>query len=188
MLDLLTQAPRTVADLARASGQSSANASQHLKALHVGELVTRERQGRCALRESRVRNHLRLLLTLREASAHRLAEVERAARAYLGPDVEAIDRQELVERLARGDAGVVDVRSVDEYKAGHIEGARSIPLEELKLRLAELPAYREVVAHCRGPYCAFAHQAVRELQAAGHRARRLADGWPEWRLAEARRR
>jgi rhodanese-related sulfurtransferase len=113
-----------------------------------------------------------------------LAEVERAARDYLGDDVEAIGRQELVARLGRGDVVLVDVRPQEEFAAGHIEGARSIPLDELEQRLAELPADREVVAYCRGPFCAYAHEAVRRLQTAGRSARRLEEGWPEWQLAK----
>ena len=115
----------------------------------------------------------------------RLAEVERAARDYLGEDVEAIGRDELIARLRRGDVVLVDVRPAEEFEAGHIDGARSIPLEELERRLAELPADREVVAYCRGPFCAYAHEAVRRLRAAGRAARRLEDGWPEWRLSRA---
>src|SRR4051794_30164107 len=184
LLDLLAQAPRAVEALARASGQSVANASQHLQALHAAGMVTRTREGtrvRYALAGDEV---LRLWLALREASALRLAEVERAARGYLGGDVEAIDRAELVARLARGDVVLVDVRPAEEFAAGHIEGARSIPIEELERRLAELPPDREVVAYCRGPFCAYAHDAVRRLRAAGRAARRLEEGWPEWRLVE----
>lgn len=98
--------------------------------------------------------------------------------------MEAVGREELVERLARGDAVLVDVRPEEEYAAGHIEGARSIPLGELERRLAELPLGLEVIAYCRGPFCAYAHQAVRKLNDAGRRARRLEQGWPEWRLAQ----
>jgi rhodanese-related sulfurtransferase len=184
LVDLLAQAPRTVEELARASGQSVANASQHLQALHAAGMVTRAREGtrvRYALAGDEV---LRLWLALREASALRLAEVERAAREYLGGDVEAIGREELVERLARGDVVLVDVRPAEEYAAGHIEGARSVPLEELEWRLAELPSDREVVAYCRGPFCAYAHDAVRRLRATDRQARRLEEGWPEWRLAD----
>jgi rhodanese-related sulfurtransferase len=184
LLDLLAQAPRTVEELARASGQSVANASQHLQALHAAGMVTRTREGtrvRYALAGDEV---LRLWLALREASALRLAEVERAAREYLGGEVEAIGRKELVERLARGDVVLVDVRPAEEFAAGHIDGARSIPFDELERRLAELPPDREVVAYCRGPFCAYAHDAVRRLHAAGWPARRLEEGWPEWRLTE----
>jgi rhodanese-related sulfurtransferase len=183
LLDLLAQAPHTVDELARASGQATANASQHLQALHGAGLVTRVREGNRIRYALAGDDALRLWLTLREASATRLAEVERAAREYLGDDVEAIGRDELIERLAHGDVVLIDVRPEDEFAAGHIEGARSVPLEELERRLADLPHDREVVAYCRGPFCAYAHDAVRRLQAAGVAARRLEDGWPEWRLA-----
>ena len=184
LLDLLAQAPRTVEELARASGQSTANTSQHLQALHGAGMVTRAREGtrvRYAIAGDRA---LRLWLALRDSSVAQLAEVERAARDYLGDDVEAIGREELVARLGRGDVVLVDVRPEEEFAAGHIDGARSIPLDELEQRLAELPADREVVAYCRGPFCAYAHEAVRRLQAAGRSARRLEEGWPEWRLAD----
>src|ERR671926_1561170 len=183
LLDLLAQAPRTVDELARTSEQSTANTSQHLQALHAAGMVTREREGtsvRYALAGDEV---LRLWLGLRDASVARLGEVERAARDYLGDDVDAIGRDELITRLRRGEVVLVDVRPREEYEAGHIEGARSIPIDELDGRLAELPADREVVAYCRGPFCAYAHDAVRRLRDSGRQARRLEDGWPEWRLA-----
>src|ERR671937_189221 len=157
LLDLLAQTPRTVDELARASDQSTANTSQHV---------------------------LALWLALRDASIARLGDVERAARDYLGEEVDAVGRDELIARLRKGDVVLVDVRPVEEFEARHIKGARSIPIDELEERLAELPADREVVAYCRGPLCAYAHDAVRQLQAAGVRARRLEDGWPEWPLAE----
>ena len=184
LLDLLAQASRTVDELARASDQSTANASQHLQALHTAGMVTRTREGtsvRYALAGDEV---LSLWLALRDASLARLGEVERAARDYLGEDVEAIGRDELLARMGKGDVVLVDVRPVQEYAAGHIEGARSIPLEELQGRLAELPTDREVVAYCRGPFCAYAHDAVRQIRAGGRQARRLQEGWPEWRLAD----
>jgi rhodanese-related sulfurtransferase/DNA-binding HxlR family transcriptional regulator len=184
LLDLLAQAPRSVEELSRASEQSTANTSQHLQALHAAGLVTRERQGTRVRYALAGEESLRLWLALRDTSAARLAEVERAASDYLGEDVETIGRAELVQRLARGDVVLVDVRPREEFDAGHIEGARSIPLEELEQRLAELPDDHELVAYCRGPFCAYAHDAVRQLRAAGRPARRLEDGWPEWRLAE----
>ena len=186
LLDLLAQAPRSVEELARASDQSTANTSQHLQALHAAGLVTREREGlrvRYALAGEDV---LALWLALRDVSATRLADVERAAAEYLGEDVEAIGREELLARLGRGDVVLVDVRPEAEFAAGHVEGARSIPLEELEQRLAEVPADREVVAYCRGPFCAYAHEAVRRLRDSGRTARRLREGWPEWQLAERR--
>ena len=124
-----------------------------------------------------------LWLSLRDVATERVADVERAARDYLGDEVEAIGRAELAERLGSGEVVVVDVRPRVEFAAGHIQGARSVPLDEPEARLAEIPDGAEVVAYCRGPYCVYAHEAVRRLQAAGRRARRLEDGLPEWRLA-----
>src|SRR3989440_3312700 len=183
LVDLLAQAPRTVDELARTSGQSTANTSQHLQALYAAGLVTRTREGtsvRYALAGDEV---LSLWLALREVSVARLAEVERAAREYLGGDVDAIGRDELIARLRSGDVVLVDVRPTEEFQARHIAGARSIPLAELEDRVAELPAGREVVAYCRGPLCAFAHEAVRRLRAARRDALRLEEGWPEGRRA-----
>jgi rhodanese-related sulfurtransferase/predicted transcriptional regulator len=185
LLDLLAQAPRTVDELSRASEQSSANTSQHLQALHAAGLVARTREGTSMRYRLAGDEVLELWLALRGTSASRLAEVGRAAADYLGEDVEAIDRDELRKRLRRGDVVLIDVRPGEEYDAGHIEGARSIPIDELDERLAELPADREVVAYCRGPFCAYAHEAVRRLRDSGRQARRLDDGWPEWRLAGA---
>jgi len=185
LLDLLAQAPRTVDQLSRAITQSTANTSQHLQALHAAGLVSRTREGTSVRYALAGDEALLLWLALRDTSVARLAEVERAARNYLGEDVEAIGRDELTARLRRGEVILVDVRPPEEFDAGHIPGARSIPLEELAKRLSELPADHEVVAYCRGPLCVFAHQAVRQLHAAGLRARRLEEGWPEWRLMES---
>src|ERR687889_472736 len=181
LLDLLAQAPRTVDQLARATQQSTANTSQHLQALYAAGMVTRTREGTSVRYALAGVEALEVWLALRDASVARLAEVERAAREYLGEEVEAIGRDELIARLRKGDVVLVDVRPAEEFEAGHIDGARSIPIDELEHRLAELPADRGVVAHCRGPFCAYAHDAVRRLRAAGHDARRLEDGWPEWR-------
>lgn len=185
LLELLAQAPHGVDELARLSGQSVANTSQHLQALHAAGLVERERDGNHVRYAIAGEPALRLWLTLRDASASQLAEVEHAARSYLGGDVEEIGRAELLDRMRRGEIVLVDVRPEDEFASGHIEGARSIPLDELERRIDELPPDAEVVAYCRGPYCAYAHEAVRSLQARGRNARRLKDGWPEWRLEES---
>ena len=184
LIDLLAQGPRSVEELARASGQSTANASQHLQALHTAGVVTRERDGTRVNYSLAGLDLLRLWLELRDASAIRVAEVERAARDYLGDEVEAITRDELLKRLRANDVVLVDVRPSEEFDAGHIEGAVSIPLDELDERLAELPADAEIVAYCRGTLCAYAHEAVRSLRARGRSARRLEGGWPEWQLAE----
>jgi rhodanese-related sulfurtransferase/predicted transcriptional regulator len=185
LLELLAQAPRTVDELASASGQSRANASQHLQALHSAGLVERERTGTHVRYALAGEPALGVWLTLRDAAASQLAAVERAARTYLGDEVDRIGRDELRERLRRGDVVLVDVRPSQEFDAGHIEGARSIPLAALDRRLDELPPDLEVIAYCRGPFCAYAHEAVRRLRAQGREARRLDDGWPEWRLAES---
>jgi rhodanese-related sulfurtransferase len=184
LLDLLAQAPRSVEELAQASDQSVANASQHLQALHASGMVTRAREGtrvRYAIADEKA---LRLWLALRDASAARLGEVQRAAQDYLGDDVETVGREELRDRLAKEEVVLIDVRPSEEYAAGHIPEAKSIPLDELDRRLKELPRDREVVAYCRGPFCAFAHEAVRRLGDAGIEASRLEEGWPEWRLSE----
>jgi rhodanese-related sulfurtransferase/predicted transcriptional regulator len=184
LLDLLAQGPRTVDELARASRQSMANASQHLQALHAAGLLTRKRDGTRVRYQLAGDDVLRLWLALRDTSAERLAEVERSARDYLGEEVEGIDRDELLKRLRRRDVVVVDVRPTDEFEAGHIDGAQSIPLAELEQHLDDLPSDREVIAYCRGPFCVMAHEAVHRLRAAGVPARRLEGGWPEWHLAE----
>jgi rhodanese-related sulfurtransferase/DNA-binding HxlR family transcriptional regulator len=184
LIDLLAQGARSVDELARASGQSTANASQHLQALHAAGVVTRERDGTRVNYSLAGQDVLQLWLELRDASATRVAEVERAARNYLGDEVEAISRDELLKRLRRNDIVLVDVRPAEEFDAGHIDGALSIPLDELDERLPELPAGSEIVAYCRGAFCAYAHEAVRRLHAEGRSARRLEGGWPEWQLAE----
>ena len=183
LIDLLAQAPHNVEELANASEQSNANTSQHLQALHAAGIVTRRREGTSVRYELAGDDVLSLCLALRDLSATRLAEVERAAHEYLGDQVEGITRAQLEERLQRGDIVLVDVRPEDEFNAGHIEGAVSVPLAVLEKRLPHLPPDHEIVAYCRGPYCAFANEAVRRLHAAGRKARRLDDGWPEWKLA-----
>jgi rhodanese-related sulfurtransferase/DNA-binding MarR family transcriptional regulator len=175
LLDLLAQAPRSVDELARASHQSTANTSQHLQALYAAGLVTRSREGTSVRYTLAGDGALSLWLALRDVSAARLAEVDRAARDYLGAEVDTIGRDELIARMRAGEVVLLDVRPREEFEAGHIEGARSIPLAELEQRLDELPADREIVAYCRGPFCAYAHQAVRRLNEAGRRAHRQRD-------------
>src|SRR5919197_3461430 len=144
LLDLLAQAPRTVDELAKASGQSNATTSQHLQVLHAAGMVSRAREGTSVRYSIAGDEALELWLAIRNASVAQLGEVERAARDYLGPEVETIGRDELIERLGRGDVVLVDVRPRSEYDAGHISGARSIPIDELEQHLAELPGGREV--------------------------------------------
>ncbi|MCK4178065.1 ArsR/SmtB family transcription factor [Aciditerrimonas ferrireducens] len=185
IVDLLAQGERSVEEVARELGQSLANTSHHLRVLARAGLVRTRREG--------TRIHYRLAgpgveelwSALRAVAAAERDDLGRLTRAYLGPleDVEVVDRDELLRRLLRGDVVVLDVRPVREYQAGHIPGARSVPLEELASAIEELPADVEVVAYCRGPYCVFAPAAVRALRRAGYSARRLEDGFPEWRRA-----
>ncbi|MFI1564281.1 ArsR/SmtB family transcription factor [Streptomyces sp. NPDC020490] len=185
LLDLLAQGERTVDALARAAGLNLTTASAHLQTLKQAGLVATRREG--------VRIHYRLAgddvaalyaLLRQVAQAHQDA-VEPARTAYLGPaDGEEVGRAELLARAAAGDVVVLDVRPAEEYAAGHIPGALSIPVEELAARVAELPEETEVVAYCRGAYCVLAHDAVRLLTARGRRAVRLVDGMLEWRLAD----
>jgi rhodanese-related sulfurtransferase len=186
LLDVLANGERTVDALAGQAGLSVANASQHLQILRQAGLVTGRRQGTSILYRLAAPEVFQLWQALRTLAASRLAEVERLAAAYLGTrdELEPVSREELARRLQDGDDLVVlDVRPAAEHAAGHLPGAVSIPVGELRRRLAELPADREVVAYCRGPYCAFAHEAVAMLREAGFAARRLEDGLPEWQAA-----
>jgi rhodanese-related sulfurtransferase/biotin operon repressor len=183
ILDLLAQGERSVDELAEALGLSEANCSQHLQVLKGAGLVAGRREGIRVFYQPASPEVLALLNLLREVARDHSAEVRALAEQYLGGEVEAVTGRELRNRLRRGDVVVVDVRPEEEYRAGHIPGARSVPIEELEARLAEIGDRQEVVAYCRGHFCAYAHQAVRLLSAAGHRARRLEGGLPEWRLA-----
>jgi rhodanese-related sulfurtransferase len=186
LLDVLANGERTVEALAGEAGQSVANTSQHLQILRQAGLVVGRRAGASVHYRLAGPEVFELWRALRSLAAGRLAEVERLAAAYLGArdELEPVTRAELARRLRDGDDLVVlDVRPGAEYAAGHLPGAVSIPVGELRRRLAELPADREVVAYCRGPYCAFAHEAVAVLREAGFSARRLEDGLPEWRAA-----
>jgi rhodanese-related sulfurtransferase len=186
LVDVLANGERTVEALAGEVGLSVANTSQHLQILRQAGLVGSRRQGTSIHYRLAGPEVFELWRTLRTLAASRLAEVERLAVAYLGgrDDLEPVTREELARRLEDGDDLVVlDVRPAAEYAAGHLPGAVSIPVGELRRRLAELPADREVVAYCRGPYCAFAHEAVELLRDEGFAARRLEDGLPEWQAA-----
>jgi len=186
LLDVLANGERTVETLAREVGLSVANTSQHLQILRQAGLVTSRREGTSVHYRLAGRDVLELWRALRTLAASRLAEVERLAAAYLGGHdrLVPVTREELARRLRDGDRLVVlDVRPAAEYAAGHLPEAVSIPVAELRRRLAELPRDREIVAYCRGPYCAFAHEAVAVLREAGFTARRLEDGLPEWEAA-----
>ena len=186
LLDVLANGERTVEALASEVGLSVANTSQHLQVLRQAGLITGRRQGTSIHYRLAGPDVFELWEALRALAASRLAEIERLAAAYLctRDQLEPVTRQELTRRLQDGDGLVVlDVRPAAEYAAGHLPGAVSIPVEELRRRLAELPGEREIVAYCRGPYCAFAHEAVAMLREAGFSARRLEDGLPEWQAA-----
>jgi len=186
LVDVLVNGERTVEALASEVGLSVANTSQHLQVLRQAGLVTARRQGTSVHYRLAGPEVFQLWQALRTMAAGRLAEVERLAAAYLGArdELEPVTRQELARRLQDGDRLVVlDVRPAAEHAAGHLPGAVSIPVAELRRRLAELPGDREIVAYCRGPYCAFAHEAVAVLREEGFSARRLEDGLPEWQAA-----
>ena len=183
LLDVLANGERTVEVLAGEGGLSVANASQHLQILRRAGLVATRREGTSVHYRLAGPEVFELWRALRTLAASRLAEVERLAATYLGArnELEPVTRQELARRLQQGEELVVlDVRPAEEYAAGHLPGAVSIPISELRRRLAELPGDREIVAYCRGPFCAFAHDAVQVLADAGLTARRLEDGLPEW--------
>ena len=185
LLDLLAQGERSVDALAAAADMSLALASSHLQVLRASRLVERRRDGARVLYRLSGDDVFRLLAALRGVARARLAEVEQVVTTYLTAHdhLEPVSREELSARLAAGEAIVLDVRPREEYLAGHVAGARSIPVEELEARLAELPADQEIIAYCRGPYCVYAPSAVELLRRHGYRARRLVEGFPEWRLA-----
>ncbi len=183
LLDLLAQGQRSVEDLAEQANLGLSSCSAHLQVLHHARLVATRKQGTRVFYSLASDDVARLYAGMRDTAASLLAEVAPARDAYLGGEVEEVSREELLRRAAAGDVIVLDVRPAAEYAAGHIPGAVSIPIGQLGQRLAELPAGTEVVAYCRGPYCVFAHDAVRLLRAQGRPASRLTGGMPEWRLA-----
>ncbi len=185
IVDILANGERTVEGLAKEAGLSIANASQHLQILRDAGLVTGRRNG-TSVNYRLAPGVYQFWTALRGLAAGRLAEVERLVEAYLGPGdgLEPVSREELYRRLRSGEELVVlDVRPREEYAAGHVPGAVSIPLAELEHRLEQLPKERDVVAYCRGPYCAFAPEAVALLRQHGYQARKLEDGLPEWAAA-----
>jgi rhodanese-related sulfurtransferase len=186
LLDVLANGERTVDALAGEVALSVANTSQHLQVLRQAGLVTSRRAGTSVHYRLATPEVFELWRSLRALASARLAQVERLAAAYLDArdQLEPVTREELARRLQDGDPPMVlDVRPAAEHAAGHLPGAVSIPIGELRRRLAELPADREIVAYCRGPYCAFAHEAVAVLREEGFMARRLEDGLPEWEAA-----
>ncbi len=184
LLDLLAQSERTVEALARASELGMTTASAHLQTLKAANLVTTRRDGAKVYYRLAGTDVAQLLTLTRTVASTHLPDVEAAASAYLGPGTEQVTRDELLDRIKTGQVTVIDVRPREEYDAGHIPAAVSIPLDELAENLANLPADHDIVAYCRGAYCVLAHEAVRMLAERGRTAMRLADGMLEWRLAE----
>jgi len=182
IVDLLAQAERPVDEIAAEIGQSVANTSQHLQQLLRAGLVTARREGtrsHYSLAGDRVQQ---LWAAVRDVATEQLAEIDRLAAAYLGDrtGLRTITREELHESVRHGEVVLLDVRPEPEFRAGHIAGALSVPIDELRRRLSEVPAGNHVVAYCRGRYCVYADDAVRMLTAAGYEAARLEDGFPEW--------
>jgi rhodanese-related sulfurtransferase/DNA-binding transcriptional ArsR family regulator len=183
LLDLLCQGPRTVEALAEQASISIANASQHLQVLRAARLVDAEKQG-VHVEYRLADDHVgRFFVALRGLAEQRLTEVERTANDYFEKRgaMEAVGGPELLRRVRAGEVTVLDVRPCEEYRAGHITGALSIPMTELKARLKELPKNREIVAYCRGPYCVMAVEAVELLRERGYRANRMETGVSDWR-------
>ena len=185
LLELLAQGEHTVEVLANATGMGVTNTSAHLQVLRQARLVE--------IRKAGTRVHYRLagdevaafVASLRDLARARLAEVDQVVQDYFvaRDALEPISRAELVERASRGEVVILDVRPAEEFAAGHIPGALSVPLDQLDAALSRLPRRARIVAYCRGPYCVLAPQAVQRLRAEGFKAHRLVDGMPEWRLA-----
>lgn len=183
LLDLLAQGPRTVQALAHEAGIGIVSASQHLKVLRQARLVEATKQGLYVTYRLADPGVERLCRDLRLLGEQRLLEIERVKRQFLDgrEGMEPLDREALLRRVRGGEATVLDVRPAEEYRAGHIPGAISIPLPELKRRLLELPQDTEIVAYCRGPYCLMAVEAVALLRREGLSAVRLEDGVTDWK-------
>ncbi len=185
ILEILAQGERTVESIAAETGLSIANTSRHLQQLRQAQLVLARREGLFVHYRLSGPEVVGLVLALRHTAEQHLAEVDRVVRDFFDErdDFEPVTPDELARRMTAGEVTVLDVRPRHEYAAGHIAGARSIPVAELPERLAELPREKEYVAYCRGPYCVYADEAVAVLRANGLQAQRLTEGYPEWALS-----
>ena len=183
LLDLLCQGPRTVEVLASQTDQSLANASAHLQVLRAARLVEADKNGLYVTYRVADEQVCAFFQALRTLAESRLVEVEHITRTFLEERgaLDPIDREALINKVKRGAVTVLDVRPREEYAAGHLPGAVSVPLADLKKKLSAIPRSREVVAYCRGPYCVLAIEAVKILRARGFRAVRMDEGVPEWR-------
>ncbi|MDP8950202.1 MAG: metalloregulator ArsR/SmtB family transcription factor [Actinomycetota bacterium] len=185
LLDLLAQGERSVEELAKAAALSLANASAHLQVLRQARLVEAEKRGLNVVYRLASPEVFELWRTLRDVGSARLAEIDRLVENYFTDrdELEAVDKDELLRLMADEVVVVIDTRPEIEYEQGHISSARSVPVEKLKQQLEELPRNVEVVTYCRGPYCVYSDEAVRLLRSHGFKARRLSEGFPEWRAA-----
>lgn len=185
VLEQLAQGERSVERLAERLGLSVASTSQHLQRMRRAGLLAARRNGKYVFYRLADEAVLDLQATLRRIAERNIAEVERVVRSYFRDrdSLEPVSRAELLERLRAGLVTALDVRPEDEFALGHLPRAVNIPLTDLERRLAELDPDREVVAYCRGPYCVLSYEAVAALRARGFKARRLEDGFPEWRAA-----
>lgn len=185
IVDVLAQGERSVEGLAKETALSVANASQHLQALREVHLVTSRREGQHIYYRLADPGVFRLVQVIREIAERQLAEIERLVNMFLTDrkSLEPLTLNELYARLHEPELVILDVRPALEYTQGHIPGAKSIPVDELKARLSELSPTQEIVAYCRGPYCVFADEAVEILIENGYQARRLREGYPDWQLA-----
>jgi rhodanese-related sulfurtransferase len=185
IVDLLAQGERTVEEIAGETAMSVASASQHLQVLKAARMVEARREGLYAHYRLADEDVFRTWQAVRALAESRLSEVDGVVDAYLDDRdaLEAVNAAELMERLNDGSVIVLDVRPEEEYRAGHIPGALSVPVDALEAALQTLPRDREIVAYCRGPYCVFSDEAVALLGSRGFRARRLRQGLPDWRAA-----
>ena len=183
MLEFLAQGERSVDVLAKMTGLSIANASQHLQQLRQAGLATARKEGLYVFYGLSGDSIVRLLAALRVVGQEHLAEVDKLVKLYFESKdgLEPVPAKELLQRAKAGMVTVLDVRPTEEYAAGHIRGAINVPLAELTRRLREIPSSKEIVAYCRGPYCLLAFEAVALLRKKGRKARRLEDGFPEWK-------
>jgi rhodanese-related sulfurtransferase len=185
LLDLLCQGERSVEVLADAAAMTVVNTSAHLRVLRESRLVATRREGTRVFYRLADDAVCEFFFSLRDLARDRYAEVDKIVRDFFEArdELEPVNRDELLSRAGDGGVIVLDVRPREEYEAGHIKGAISIPLADLKGRMASLPQGAEIVAYCRGPYCVLAPQALELLRRGGFTARRLEDGFPEWRRA-----
>ncbi len=185
LLDLLAQGERSVEELAHEAGMSVANTSRHLQELRTARLVEVRREGLYGYYQLADERVFGVWQAIRDLGEARLAEIDRLVGTYLTDreDLEPVYAEELLAKTREGDVVVLDVRPEAEYRAGHIPGAHSVPVEKLEAYLQEIPQEQEIVAYCRGPYCLFSDEAVKLLHEHGFKARRLSEGFPEWRAA-----